>query len=299
MRDRYRSLAALGITVLLWASAFAGIRVALEAYSPGHLALFRYLVAAVALTGYAAFTRMRLPDRRDVPAIFLLGALGFAFYNVALNYGEQTVTAGAASFLVNTVPIFTALFAISFLNEHLDRWGGVGIAISFAGAALIAFGEAGGMQLAFDGGALVILLAAVAQALYFVLQKPYLKKYSPLELTTYSVWTGALLLLVFFPGLPERIRAAPVNVTMAVVYLGVFPAAVAYVTYAYALSQMDASRATSFLYLVPVVTLPIAWIWLGEIPNLLAVIGGLVALSGVVLVNRRKDRVASAERASA
>lgn len=297
MRVTYKALAAIGITVLFWASAFAGIRAALSAYSPGHLALLRLLVASVVLAGYAAYTRMRLPEKRDLPAMLLLGALGFAVYHVALNYGEQTVTAGAASFLIATAPVFVAILAVVFLGERFTMWGWLGILVSLAGAGLIAFAEAGGMRL--DRGAWLVLLAALVAAVYIVLQKSYLKKYRPLELTTYTIWAGTLLLLVFLPGFISSIQTAPMEATLSVIYLGIFPTALAYVTYAYVLSQMEASVAGSLLYLVPVLAVPIAWVWLGELPNPMAVIGGLIALAGVILVNRYggSDRTVSGRKA--
>ena len=85
---------ALGITVIIWGSAFAAIRVALHAYGPGEMALLRLLFASAALAMYSVFTRIRLPAVRDLPGIFLLGFVGFGFYNAALNYGEVTVQAG-------------------------------------------------------------------------------------------------------------------------------------------------------------------------------------------------------------
>jgi drug/metabolite transporter (DMT)-like permease len=282
------ALAALAVTVVLWASAFAGIRVAVAAYGPGHLALLRFLAASAALAGYAALARPRLPGAADLPGVAAAGLAGVAVYHVALNAGERTVTAGAASLLVGTVPLLTALLAAAWLGERPGPRGVAGLALGLAGAALVAAGEggAGGP----GGGALLVLLAALAQSAYFVLQKPYLARYGAAGVTACAVWVGTAALLVFLPGLPAAVRAAPPAATAAALYLGLFPGALAYATWAYALARMPAARAAGALYLVPPTTVLIAALWPGESPSPLALAGGAVALAGVAVATGRPPR---------
>lgn len=280
-----RTLVALAFTLVVWASAFAGIRAGLRAYSPANLAILRFLVASSVLAVYAAVAHFRPPKMSDIPGLILTGAIGITFYNLALNYGETRVTAGAASLLIASVPIWTALAARFWLHEKLTAIGWCGVFVSFAGIALITSGEGEGIRLSPQ--ALIILAAAITSALYMILQKHYLGRYSALEFTAYSIWFGTALMLPFGNGLLHTLRSAPVSATLAVVYLGIFPGALAYVGWAYVLSHGAAGRTSTLLYVIPVLAIGIGWLWLGEVPRLLTFAGGAVALAGVVMVNLR------------
>ncbi len=293
-------LAIAGV-LLLWSSAFAGIRAGMrmaaagalgaDGYGPGELALLRFGTASLALALFALTKRMRLPEHVDLPRIGLAGLLGISAYHVALNFGEVTVHAGAASMLIAAGPVFTALLSVLFLDERLTRLGWGGILLAFGGVSLIAL--SGGKGLRFTPGSLLILLAAAVAAVYTILSKPSLRKYSALEFTCYSIWAGTLPLLVFLPGLLRQCHTAAPPATFAVIYLGLFPAAITYVLWNYALSQMPASLLSSCLYLSPVLASFIAWVWLGETPGLLTVVGGSIAILGVVLVQKRGYRAAA------
>jgi len=283
-----RAYGAAMLTVILWASAFPGIRAALPHYSPSHVALIRYVTASIVLAIYALCTRMRLPQLRDLPRFALLGLVGISYYNIALNAGEIRVPSAEASFLVASAPIFMAVEAILLLKERVRLWGWIGIAVSCLGIAIITISQA--TQFHADLWALLILSAALAQSLYSIGQKSLLTRYTAFECTAYVIWAGTIFLLLFSPGLLTEIRLAPLTSTGAAFYLGIFPGALGYVSWAYALSRLTGSTAASFLYLIPLVAIGVAWFWLGEVPTFLSLWGGLLVLAGVILVNTLRHK---------
>lgn len=299
-RDSRTWLAIAGV-LLLWSSAFAGIRAGLrilpsglpgpDGYGPGELALLRFGTASLVLAGYALATRMRLPERRDLPVIALAGFLGISVYHVSLNFGEVTVQAGAASLLIAAGPVFTALLSALFLGERLTRLGWGGILVAFTGVALIALSSGRGLR--FTPGALLILLSAAVAAVYSILSKRSFRRHSALAFTCYSIWAGTIPMLAFLPGLLHKAPLAAPSATLAVIYLGVFPGAIAYVLWNLALSRMPASLLSSFLYLSPVLAAFIAWVWLGEVPSMLTILGGAIAIAGVVVVQTKGYRPAA------
>lgn len=280
------------VTLLLWASAFAGIRagmridtsgvVGLGGIGPGELALLRFGTASIVFIIYAIGTGMKLPDRADMPYLALTGFIGITCYHVALNFGEMQVSSAAAAVIIASSPIFAALLARFYLDERISARKAAGIGLAFAGVVAISFGEGG--NLSFQPSALLILFAAMSYALFSVMGKRPLRKYSSLQYSATSIWFGTLPLLVFAPSLMRQMSVAEPSSIAAGVYLGVFPGAIAYLLWNYALKRMPVTSLVVFLNAQPIGAAIIAWFWRGEVPMGLTIAGGLIALVGVALV---------------
>lgn len=281
---------------VLWGSAFPMIKMGLAGLSAPHLTLARHLVASACFVPFLLITRRRLlPARQDMGYFLLLGVLGITVYHLSLNYGELRVSAGATSLIIATAPAITALLAYALLGEHLPVLGWLGSLLSFAGVVMIVLGD--GAQLSINPFALLVLLSALVTSLYFVFQKRLFVRYSAVEVTAFSTWAGTLPLLLFLPGFPADLSGAGMPALLAAIYIGVFPSAVAYSLFAFALSRAPVTLVTAYLYTVPVFSLLFSWLLLGEVPGWLTVFGGGVVVLGVVLVNVAKQRWARRLRA--
>jgi drug/metabolite transporter (DMT)-like permease len=291
--SRGRLLAAIAVTLVVWASGFVGIRHAGHAFPPASLALLRFLVAAATLAVLWRWSGRRAatmppaakPTRGEWARLALAGFLTIAVYSTALNAGSRTVTAGVACLLVNTGPIFTAIGARFFLGERIGARGWLGMLIAFGGVVVVASGMTSGFR--WDGDVGLVLLAALAQAAWFGVSKPLLARHGSFATTCRTVWIGVLFLLPFVGEAWHALRVAPPAAIASVVYLGVFPGALGYMTWAYVLSRLPATRAASLLYLVPPIAFTQAWLLLGERPTALSLLGGIPIMAGVALVNAR------------
>ncbi|MEW1698791.1 DMT family transporter [Streptomyces sp. NPDC093249] len=281
------AVAAACVTVVLWASAFVSIRSAGTAYSPGALALGRLLTGALVLGAFLLIRREGLPPRAAWPGIVTSGLLWFGVYMVALNWGEQEVDAGTAAMVVNIGPVLIALLGARFLRESLPPRLLAGMAVSFAGAVTVGLSTSGSAGHASPLGVLLCLLAAVAYAGGVVAQKPALAHGSALQVTAFGCLVGAVACLPFTGQLVREAATAPWTATLNMVYLGVFPTALAFTTWAYALARTTAGRMGATTYAVPALVVLMAWGFLGELPGALTLVGGALCLAGVAVSRSR------------
>jgi drug/metabolite transporter (DMT)-like permease len=286
-------LAAAGVTVLLWASAFVAIRHVGKVLTPGALTLGRLLVGSVVLGAMMLTRRAPLPARRFWPRLAVCGVLWFALYSIALNAAERRIDAGTASMLVNIGPVFIAVLAGLFLGEGFPRRLLAGSAVSLAGVIVIGLATSG--QKGADAlGVVLCIVAAAAYSTAMVTQKSLLAELPALQVTWLSCTIGAVVCLPFAPSLAHELDGATVSTWWWVVYLGALPTALAFTTWAYALARTSAGRLGVTTYLVPPVAIGLSWAFLGETPAALAVAGGVLCVSGVYISRRQPPTPAQA-----
>ncbi|HEY3921614.1 MAG TPA: DMT family transporter [Gaiellaceae bacterium] len=282
----YAALAAAGVTVLLWGSAFVGIRSAGRHFSPGALSLGRLTVAFVAIAVIGLVRGERLPSRdalREVGIPLLVcGLLWFGAYNVALNSGERRVDAGTAAMLVNVGPILIAVLAGVLLREGFPRTLFAGLAVAFAGVVVIAL--ASSRHAATTTGVLLCLAAAGAYAVGVVAQKVVLRRLSPVQTVFCCALIGALATTPFVGQLSREL--GPAHAEGWIVYLGIGPTALGFITWGFALSRTTAGKLAATTYLVPPVSVLLGWLLLNESPASLAYLGGALCLAGVAVSRR-------------
>jgi drug/metabolite transporter (DMT)-like permease len=285
------------IAVVLWASAFVGIRAAGRDLAPGPLSLGRLTVALVVLLVVGLARREPLPPRADLraagPVLLVCGVLWFGVYNLALNAGERRVDAGTASMIVNVAPVLTAILAGVFLREGFPRALFAGCAIAFAGVSVI--GLASASQQATTVGVLLCLLAAATYASGVVTQKVVLRRLTGHQTITLCSVIGVVVLLPFAGALVDELGPASTGAIAWMLYLGVFPTAVGFLAWAFALSRADAGRVGTLAFLVPPVSVVLGWAMLGETPEELALVGGALCLAGVAVARELWPRRRAAQ----
>nr|WP_278116281.1 DMT family transporter [Mesorhizobium sp. WSM4875]WIE94722.1 DMT family transporter [Mesorhizobium sp. WSM4875] len=284
IRSKALALAAMLLAASSMAIAFPLVTLALQVTDPLPLSAIRFVSAAALALIWIVWMRAPFPSWPHVVRYLGCGLTGSACYSVFINMGQVTVSAGAASFITNIIPILTALIAWPMLGERLNWAGWVGCIIGFAGTSFIAMGQPGGLS--FGAGAMFIFLASLAASIYFVLQKPLVEAYGAMPCTAYTLVFSALFLLPWFPQSIAQVSQADTPTLLAIFGLFFFPTLLACIGSAYALERLPAGVAASFYYPVAPLATFFAFIFLGDMPSIPTLLGGALAILGTIMVAR-------------
>ena len=282
-------IAAGGVTLVMWASAFVVIRHVAHDISPGALGSGRLLVAALVVLPLVLRRGWVAPTRREWTLLALGGIGWFGVYNLALNAGERHVDAGTAAMIIQIGPVIVALLAVPLFGERLHGWLLAGMVVGFAGVAVIARGSSTDADASLFGVVLV-LVAAAMYAVGVLTQKILLRRLPSVQVVFVSFLMGAAICLPFSGDLPGIVADGGAELWW-IIYLGVLPTAVAFTTWAYALTHTDAGALSLTTFLVPGIATLIAWLTIDEVPPSLTFVGGALAIIGV-LMTRRKPKAA-------
>ena len=270
-------------TVFCWSLAFVFTRMTLTYFSAASLGFLRYLVASAVLVIVAVVTKMKPPKLSDWPMFILSGFLGFFLYMIVFNKGLSSVPAATASVVNATVPAVTALIACVVYSEKIRRFQWIAIIIEIIGVVVLTVMSGGLSQ---SGGLVWLFAAALALSSYNIVQRKLTRKYTAMQASTYSIFAGTLLLAIFSPTAFRELTAAPAIQYAYVLLLGLFPSAIAYVSWSVAFSKAErTSQVSNYTVLTLFFTSLLGMILLSETPNAATLCGGGITLAGVLLFN--------------
>lgn len=270
-------------TLILWASAFVAIPIALESVDPIPMILSRLLLSSLFLfpflvKDWSSVIRPRL--KKDFWQILLMAGSGIFLYLLFLTYGQRTVGAGQTSFIVNLTPLVAGLFAAWILKEAFHRRMIFGALLALLGVGFLVFQNGNGVTLNFD--AVLIFLAMVTASLFYVIQRRLTKFYKPLTLTALAIVGGTIMFLPFLPSLFSGLEAITPRSGLAIIYLGVITI-LAYTGWTYVLSKLPVGKASLYLYSIPLISTFLGWWILGEVVTMDLIFAGALIIFGVLI----------------
>jgi drug/metabolite transporter (DMT)-like permease len=283
--------AALAVALVIFGASVVATRVVVREVPPLSLAVLRFGLGGGALFLCLALGARGLlrVARRDLPALVLLGAVGFAAFPLLFNAGLRLTEASRGSLMLATVPFWSAVLARAAGVERLTGRQVAGLALTFAGVA-VALAEhglawrGGGRALLGDG---LLLLGALAGALYGVRAKPAFARYAPLTVTAYSMAAGALLLLpaALIEGLLPAIAGLDGRAAALILFLGLPGGALGYYLVMFGLARLLPTQAAVYININPLTALALGAVLLGEHITPALLVAFAVSLAGIALVN--------------
>ncbi|MES2253670.1 MAG: DMT family transporter [Pseudomonadota bacterium] len=281
-----RALIYVTIAMLTWSSAYAAISYALSAFTPGEVALARLALALVCFLAWSRLRGLALPPLAVWPPLLALGVMGLTLYHLCLNSAETGIASGTAAIILALSPAVTGVASALWLGEKLSPRVITGLGVALLGVVLVVLTS--GQNLSFQPKAALVLISVVATSLYFVGQKPFLLRYSAVAVTTVTFIGGTLAAIPFGLGLPHALATAPPSRIASLLWLGLAPTFIGYLTWNMAIQRASVSKVTSFIYFSTPVALLIGWLWLGERPGPSTLIGAVIVIAGVILTNTRR-----------
>ena len=292
MKQAWRVHAVLLLVQLGFGSLPVAGKLVLAHLSPLALAALRVAGATPILLALAWLVERRLPARRDLPALALLGILGVAANQLLFLTGLSYTTAVNAAILMPSIPVFTVGVAIALKKERATRARLLGVALA-VGGALVMLNPA---RLSFGAdvalGNLLIVGNCLAYALYLVLQRPVLERLPPLTVTAWAFVFGSLVVLV--PGAPELVAAPwaalPDEGLLAAGYVVLVPTVLTYSLNMWAVRRSSSTLAASYITLQPLVGALLAALLLGERLGVTEAAGLVLIVTGLGVVTRGARR---------
>jgi len=271
---------------------------ALAAIPPLALAAMRVLAAAPLLLICAWYIDRRLPLKKDLPGLALLGLLGVCINQLAFILGLHLTSASNAAILMPSIPVFAQGFALWMGVERPTAAGIGGVACAVGGAWVMVGGAglAGSENLLLGNG--LLLLNCLSYALFLVLQKPMLKRLPPLTVVAWAyLFGGAGVAAAGFSSLARlNFRAVSSGVWLEVAYILLIPTSLNYVLNSWAIHKSTSTLAAAYIMLQPLTGTLLAAFWLGECLGWDEGIGFSLIVLGLVLVSLRgKPRSGSKE----
>ena len=271
----------LFITILVWGSSFPSMSYLLIDLHPMELALSRFLLPG--LLGLLYFLNMKLNiPKIDYIRFFFAGFFGIFLYNFFLNTGQTSVSAGASSFIVNCNPLFAFLIGFYILKQKVKIHYWVGITICIIGVFIISLERQ--LDSIFNKGAFLIFFAAFLTASYFHIIKPLVDKYGVLLSLSLTLVFGTIPMLFWLDSTINSVSILNLKSIFALIWLILFPTLLGYYTWTSSVGYFGPNKASFFLFLIPVFSIIIDYIFLGNLPNLTTLIGGSLIITSVSVI---------------
>ena len=272
------------LTVFLWASAFPLTKVAQQQFTSIPLGFLRCTVAAIFLIIIGKCCHIRLPQKKHIPLFFVSGGLGFTGYMITFNTGILTLTSATSSIIIAVTPILTAIVASNLYKEKIKPIGWAAIAAAFIGVLILLLWEG---VFSINIGLIWTVGAAIVFCGYNIMTRRLSAMgYNALEIVTYSMICGAILLGFWAVDGLHQLAGASMSHIIALIYLGALPSATAYFTWGKAMSYAErTSEVTNFMFVTPLLSTIMGFIILHEVPNAGTFIGGAIIIISIVVFN--------------